>query len=179
MAITARKLTAEEFFSANFAHAELVDGEVVEYMPTGGIHGKIAAKISRLLGNWAADSAAGEVGLESGFIVQRNPDRVRAPDVWFISAARLPEQGTPEGFWDIAPDLVVEIISPSDTHEVVRAKLSDYRAMKVPLVWLVYPRSKEVEVFSIEGLQQLFHEGDDLEFPQVLPGFSCKVGQIV
>jgi Uma2 family endonuclease len=90
-------LTAEEFGRLpDHENAELVNGEVSYFMPPNPIHGMIALKFGRLLGEWLEHSKAGIAGTDGGFILGRNPDRVRGPDVWFIRAERVPEFS--EGF---------------------------------------------------------------------------------
>jgi Uma2 family endonuclease len=90
-------LTAEEFGRLpDHENAELVNGEVSYFMPPNPIHGMIALKFGRLLGEWLEHSKAGIAGTDGGFILGRNPDRVRGPDVWFIRAERVPELS--EGF---------------------------------------------------------------------------------
>ncbi|WP_276957836.1 Uma2 family endonuclease [Allomeiothermus silvanus] len=180
MAVAKKLLTAEEFWELpGHEHAELVRGEVVERMPPGGIHGEVAAEITYILKAWVKREGLGRVGQEAGFVVGRNPDKVRVPDVYFIRRERIPAEGVPEGFWPIAPDLVVEVISPSDTVEVVREKLEDYFAAGSSEIWLVYPRAKLIEVCSPSGVTRVFRQEDTLESPHLLPGFSCKVGEVV
>ncbi|MEI7770433.1 MAG: Uma2 family endonuclease [Chloroflexales bacterium] len=122
-------LTAEEFAALpGSRHQELVFGEVVEIMPPGGSHGKIALRIGKLLDNWAEKGQAGVVGVESGFILARDPDLVRGPDAYYVRAERVPTEGVPDGFWNIAPDLAIEVVSPGDTADEVEAKVFEYLA---------------------------------------------------
>src|SRR4051812_21664558 len=115
MATATKPLTAEEFWLLPDTEMQrsLINGEVVETMPPGARHGKIASKFTLRLGVWALENRAGEVGVEAGFILARNPDIVRGPDVYFVSADRIPDDGVPEAFWELAPDLAVEVVSPS------------------------------------------------------------------
>jgi Uma2 family endonuclease len=176
MAVAKKLLTAEEFWLLpEREHAELEDGEVIETVRPGGIHGAIAAAITALLWVWARQAGLGHVGQEAGFILRRNPDRVRGPDVYFVRKDRIPPEGIPEKFWEIAPDLAVEVISPSDTAEVVKGKLEDYFLAGTSLVWLVYPKYKQVEAHTPGGVTRVFREGEVLEAPELLTGFSCKV----
>jgi Uma2 family endonuclease len=103
MAVAKKLITAEEFWLLpEHRYAELVDGEVVGRMPTGGLHGKTSSTVNALLWFWARQTGAEQDGQEAGFIVKRNPDQVRAPDVYFIRAERVAQTETPEGFWEIA-----------------------------------------------------------------------------
>ncbi|WP_435016094.1 Uma2 family endonuclease [Tundrisphaera sp. TA3] len=157
---------------------ELIGGEVRETMPPGGLHGAIAVALATLLRIWAKPGGAGYVGVEAGYILARDPDTVRGPDVSYVRADRIPARGIPEGFWEIAPDLAVEVVSPSETAEDVRAKVRDFLAAGTRLVWVVYPRSREVIAHLPDGRAWAIAAGDRLESPEILPGFSCAVADL-
>lgn len=156
--VAPKLITAEEFWHSqeNGKRRELVAGEVVVSMPPGGIHGIVAIRLASLLDAWAMAGNFGETGTESGFILERDPDLVRGPDVYFISRARIPAAGIPEAFWNLAPDLAVEIISPDETAVEVRGKTLEYLHAGSTLVWNVYPRSREVVAFTPDGLSRTF-----------------------
>ncbi|HEU4743383.1 MAG TPA: Uma2 family endonuclease [Meiothermus sp.] len=176
MAVAKKLLTAEEFWLLpEHRHAELIQGEMVDRMPTGGVPGDIASEINFILRAWVKETGLGRVGQEAGFVVRQNPDQVRAPNVYFIRNERIPEGGVPQGFWQIAPDLVVEVISPGDTAEAIKEKLEDYFGAGTSEVWLVYPKARQVEACSPSGVTQVFREADILQSPDLLIGFSCKV----
>ena len=105
-------------------------------------HGEISTAIGTLLRIWVKQGAGGYVGVEAGFILCHNPDVVRGPDVYYVSADRIPPMVIPEAFWTIAPDLAVEVISPSETADDVRAKVRDFLAAGTQLVWTVHPRTR-------------------------------------
>lgn len=172
-------LTAEAFWLLPeiAKRRSLIRGEVIEQMPPGARHGVIATAFSLRLGLWAVQHRAGIVGTESGFILARDPDVVRGPDVYFIRAERLPEGGIPEAFWSLAPDLVVEIVSPSETAEDVREKVRDFLAAGTALIWVVFARTREVIVHTPDGLARTFHEGESLREPTILPGFAHTVAE--
>lgn len=179
-AIAQHLFTAEELWKLPVTdmRRELVRGEVVEVMPPGGRHGAIAVVLAMLLRLWTQKSTGGYVGVEAGYILSRNPDTVRGPDVSYIRADRLPASGTPEGFWTLAPDLAVEIVSPSETADEVREKVRDFLSAGTPLVWTIYPRTQEVVVHTADGIARTYSDDDVLEYPEVLPGFSCKVADL-
>lgn len=177
MATATKKLTAEEFLRLGLKSAELIDKEVVESMPVGRPHGRVSSEVLRRLANWAKESGAGEVGTEAGFVIARNPDRVRAPDVYFVASGRLP-QAEAEGFWTITPDLAVEVVFDSDTVGIIHDKLDDYFAMGTKVVWMVYPTSQTVEVCTPDGHRQKLRGADLLQDPAVLPSFSCSVAEL-
>jgi Uma2 family endonuclease len=157
---------------------ELVRGEVVEAMPPGGQHGAIAVILAMLLRLWTKRTTGGYVGVEAGYILAHDPDTVRGPDVSFVRPERIPTDGVPESYWDLAPDLAVEVISPHETAEEVREKVRDFLAAGTPLVWTIYPRSREVIVHTPDGLARTYNLEDVLEFPAILPGFSCTVAEL-
>jgi Uma2 family endonuclease len=157
---------------------ELVRGEVVEDMPPGGRHGAIAALLAMLLQLWIKQTIRGYVGVESGFVLAQDPDTVRAPDVSYVRADRIPPDGIPDSYWELAPDLAVEIVSPHETADEVRAKVRDFLAAGTPLVWVIYPRSQEVIAHTPDGLARTYQAEDVLEHPAVLPGFVCQVAEL-
>jgi Uma2 family endonuclease len=176
---TATLLTAADLWQMpeGPTRRELVRGELHETMPPGATHGRIAARLSRKLLDWAENGPRGEVG-EAGFILARDPDTVRAPDVAYVSAARIPAGGIPEGFWPLAPDLAVEIVSPGESADAVRAKVADYLEAGARLVWLVYPRRREVLAHTPDGLIRTAQAADTLEDAEILPGFACPVAAL-
>lgn len=177
-AVAENLMTSEEFEKLPDTHVrrELVRGEVVENMPTGGIHALIALTIGRLLQVWAKKLGS-YVGVEAGFNLFKNPDVTRVPDVCYVRAERIPPEGIPEGFWNLAPDLAVEVVSPSETAQSIRDKVNDFLAAGTPLVWVVYPRTKEVIAHTADGLARTFTVKDVLEF-DLLPGFRCTVAEL-
>jgi Uma2 family endonuclease len=178
---TATKLiTAEEFWRLpdEGGRRSLVRGVIEETMPPGARHGGIASILDRRLGGWSEQQRTGWVGIESGFILDYAPDVVRAPDVSFVRAERIPPTGVPEGFWPLAPDLAVEVVSPSETAQAVREKISDYLAAGTLLVWVIYPKSREVVAHTPDGFARTFRATDILAAPDVLPGFACPVADL-
>ena len=162
----------------NGGRRSLVRGEVIEHMPPGGIHGKIALRLGMRLQQWVEAGNHGIAGVESGFILSHTPDIVRSPDLFFVSAARIPEGGEPEAFWDQAPDLAVEVVAPSESAEDVPGKVREYISAGTRLTWVVYPRTREVMVHTADGTIRVFHGDDLLRDEAVLPGFSCRVDEI-
>ena len=174
-------MTAEEFWRLpeNGTRRALVRGEVVEEMPPGGLHGIVASRVVVRLNAWIVEGPGGAVGVESGFLIGRDPDVVRGPDVFYLKPDRIPDEGAPEAFWTVAPDLAVEVISPSETAGDVREKVRDYLTAGSPLVWVVYPRTREVVVHTPDGLARTHGPGDALEGFEVLPGFRCAVADLL
>ena len=179
-AVTSRLLTAEDLWRlpGNGKRRALVRGEVIETMPPGGQHGTIASALGTRLGLWARSGPGGCVGVESGFILARNPDTVRGPDVFYVRAERLPPGGIPESYWEMAPDLAVEIVSPSESAEDVREKVRDYLAAGTDLVWVIYPRTQEVIVHTPDGLARTYSQHDVLAHFDILPEFTCGIAEL-
>ncbi len=190
--IAQRLLTAEEYWQSPLntkhselvrgqvveKHSELVRGEVVATTPPGKEHGTVALKIGFLLLAWAEQGRRGQVGVESGFILSRELDSVRGPDVYYVSAEKAQSDDKSSAFWTIAPDLTIEVVSPSDTEYQNRDKVRAFLNAGTPLVWVVYPCAREVVVLTPDGLARTYGENDVLEHQEVLPGFSCKVAEL-
>ena len=158
---------------------ELVEGELREMAPAGARHGNAAATLTILLGQHARAQQLGRLlAAETGFRISRNPDTVRAPDVSFVSRERVPPEGPPEGYWEIAPDLAVEVVSPNDAAAGVQSKVQMWLESGVRLVWVVYPGTRSVVVY--ESLKEIstFTAEDTLGGGAVVPGFECKVSEI-
>ena len=137
MAVPARRtlMTAEQLFELpdDGYRSELVDGEIIRMTPSGAEHGVLSSRIGRLLDEHASAQGLGVCcGAETGFILRRDPDVVRAPDAAFVAAARIPKSGIPRTYWPFAPDLAVEVVSPSDGLAAVQAKVAEYFAAGTP-----------------------------------------------
>jgi Uma2 family endonuclease len=158
---------------------ELAKGALVEMLPAGARHGRIASRIDRRLGRYVEENALGEMfTADAGFVLSRDPDTVRAPDVAFVSADRLPEGELSSRFLELAPDLAVEVISPSDTADQVQAKLVQWIDHGVRLVWLVYPATGSLAAYRALDDGRLLTEQDVFSGEPVLPGFSCPVSDL-
>lgn len=107
-----------------------------------------------------------------------DPDRVRRPDLSFISIDRLNPDNEPEGYCDVVPDLAVEVISPNDRAYEIAEKVDEYLRAGVKLVWVVMPPNRSIEVRRIDGSCDLLTEGDELSGEDVVPGLKCAVSDI-
>ena len=166
-----RLFTAEELFHLPTVgrRLELVKGKVYEMAPAGGRHGYAAMNTGIIPGGHVRANGLGRVfAAETGFILRRDPDTVRAPDVAFISQSRLAVDEIPDSFIDLVPDLVVEVVSPGDTRREVREKVEDWLHSGVRLVWVLY---------SMEGVRQL-GENDFLDGEDVESGFTCRLEEL-
>jgi Uma2 family endonuclease len=115
------------------------------------------------------------VTVESGQPTTSNPDTVRGPDVAFWSFERLPADQTPRGYPDIAADLVVEVMSPSNTDPQLREKAREYLARGVRVVWVVDPDDRSVTVYRQPDEGRILWQEATLTDAEVLPGFACRV----
>jgi len=180
MPVYERLLTAEEFERVpnDDFHYELVEGRVVRVSPPGSRHAVLITHIATLLGQHATANHLGAVMSVGGFKIAANPDTVREPDVAFVGQARIPATGVPDGYWPGPPDLAVEIKSPGDRPAEIRAKVTDYLARGVRLVWVVDPKAQTVTAHRPEASPILLGRDDVLDAGDVMPGFRCPVRQI-
>jgi Uma2 family endonuclease len=159
---------------------ELVDGKLVE-RNMGHESSEIAIRIAILLGIFLRGKHLGKLfGADGSYqCFPDAPGKVRKPDVSFIRAGRLPNDKTPQGHCPIRPDLVVEVISPGDVSYDIDEKVAEYLAAGVPLIWVVNPPSRLVQVRRPAGAKQgivsTLTEADLISGEDVLPGFSCTV----
>jgi Uma2 family endonuclease len=181
MTTTLQRSTASELYAMpddGFRY-ELVKGELRKMSPAGGEHGAIIVNITVLLGQHVKANKLGVCfGAETGFKIASDPDTVRAPDVAFVGRERIPESGIPKKFWEGAPDLAVEVLSPGDTYTEVDEKVEDWLDSGARAVWVVNPKRRSVSVYrSLTDVTRL-SEGDELDGGEVVPGFRCKVSEI-
>jgi Uma2 family endonuclease len=178
LASTTPLLTAEQYAKLSSSRwSELIDGLIVETSPPGAQHGRRQAQTIALLGR-AKATGAGKVLGRVGCVIRRGPDTVRAPDVAFIRAERIPPSGIPEGFWEGAPDLAVEIVSPSDRPGEIQTRIREWIEAGARQVWVLYNDSRTVLV--VRSLLDRVTLGADetLDGGEAVPGFSCRVGEL-
>jgi Uma2 family endonuclease len=158
---------------------ELVRGKLKKYMPAGNLHGFIASRIGRILGNFVEETGLGAVfAAETGFQLFQNPDTVRAPDSAYVGNEKLAKYGLSKGYFPDAPDLAVEVVSPNDKKKDIEDKTADYLNAGVRLIWIVYPRNGIVAVYRQNNLVSILREGDDLDGEDVLPNFRLPLEKI-
>lgn len=179
MATTTTKtlLSAEEFLELELGEGyhELVRGEVVEVTPPKRRHSKACGKIGLRLGSFGETTGFGYVLGETAVVTERLPDTVRGSDVSFYSNARLPEADDDEQNV-VAPDLVVEVVSPSNTRSAILTKVQEYLNAGVLMIWVVYPRKRTVVIYRPSDEPPTVLTGADvLENLPELPGFRCPV----
>lgn len=154
---------------------ELSRGRLVLREPTSVYHGVTAARLTTLLDAYVAQHALGAVfTAEAGFVLTRNPDTVRAPDVAFVRANRMADVPADQ-FFEGAPDLAIEVLSPSNRTPDLLQKITQYFAAGCALVWVVDYRTRSVIVHTPGNDPRRLAEHEMLDGASVVPGFRCAV----
>jgi Uma2 family endonuclease len=159
--------------------AELVRGRMIVREPAGFRHGDIAMEIGALLHAFVKTHDLGRVlAAETGFVLFSSPDTVRAADVAFVRHDRIPNP-VPRGFARFAPNLVVEVLSPSDRPGESLEKVADWLNGGAELVWVIDPERREARVHRADGTLSVITEASSLDGEDVLPGFVCPLSQVL
>lgn len=166
-------MTADEIYrlpNDNLRY-ELVRGHLAAEPPVGYRHGRLAVAIASALENYAKESGYGiSVTSEVGFQLSHDPDTVRGPDVAVLRKPRLAELDDDSRFFPGAPDLAVEVLSPSDRPNAVSDKIKDYLDAGTHVVWIVDPQRRDVVVYTPDG-RRILSVDETLDAPDLLPGF--------
>jgi Uma2 family endonuclease len=179
MATAVKLMTAEEFMllpePVDGSRQELVRGEVVTMFPPNWEHGEIAGNVFFAIKVYLLNNPIGRVTVEGGSVVDRDPDTVRGPDVSFMSKERMPLDKRMDCYADGAPDLCVEVLSPSNSRSQINEKLDEYFAGGAKLVWVVDPDDHSVTIYrdTLEG--RVLKAAATVDGSDVLPGFTCPV----
>lgn len=183
MATVAKKLiSAEEFLRTpdpgDGSKRELVRGEIVMMSPAGGRHGVCCTKIVRRVGFFVDTHELGHLmSNDTGFVAERGPDTVRAPDIAFWSRQRLGL--VPVGIIEIPPDLGIEVVSPSDTPSQMRQWVRELLEAGVRLVWVIDPESRTLTIHRMGQPARELAETETVSGDDVLPGFACSVADLL
>lgn len=160
-------------------HYELVHGQFVSEPPPGGRHGRIAARLVQRIGAHVEAQRLGVVlTCDTGFILHRRPDTVRAPDVAFVRRERYIAFDDEISALPGPPDIAIEVLSPSDSFTGVHAKVADYLAAGTPLVWIVDPDQRQVSSYRDLLEPQITTESGKMTAEDLLPGFCLSVADI-
>jgi Uma2 family endonuclease len=151
---------------------------VLELTPPGWEHGSLQARLASHLGRWAEAGDAGAVVTAVGFVLARDPDTVRAPDVAFVRQERVPAPRH-DGYFEGAPDLAIEIRSPTDRNRRVADVMQDYLAAGTRLVWVVDPRAETVTEYRRGTAARTLNKADVLRDEDLLPGWSLAVATLL
>ncbi|MDA1231423.1 MAG: Uma2 family endonuclease [Planctomycetota bacterium] len=181
MSIIQALLTADDLqkIPRGQARHELVCGELTTMSPAGFEHGLITMELATSLQVFVKKRKLGRVfAAETGFLIERNPDTVRAPDIAFVTSQKFASTARKSGYWPGVPDLAVEVVSPTDLWSEVQSKALMWLEAGVRLVWIVDPRQKQVTVFESRENITALKSNQTLTAPALLPGFSLQVSEI-
>lgn len=172
-----RGITADELFRlAGAGRYELIAGSLREMSPTGGRHGRVANRIAWHLSNHLERQHLGVVfAAETGFLIAQAPDTVLAADVAFVSRARFDSVGDESKYLPLAPELVVEVVSPSDTFTSVEAKAFQWLDAGCRLVLLADPEGRTVHAYRSRSQIHVLEESDLLDAGDVVAGWQVPV----
>ena len=185
------RMTADEFADSIYARGfELVDGIVVprntspknffkerSQMPTGALHGVVTSRLTTYLTVFVIENDLGETcAAETGF--RLNPSTVRGADIAFIQQDKIDVFGIPINFFPIAPDLAVEVISPSNTYDEIQDKIEKYFNGGTKLIWIVDPKRRKIFVHRPNNTVSLLNETDILEGEDVIPNFRLPLEKV-
>lgn len=177
--VATRTTVAEFEATCGDERVELIDGVVVPMPPASDWPTSVTATITILLGMHVRPRQLGRIySAEAGFVLFPNRETVRVPDVAFVRAERMPEGAARWHFPRLAPDLAVEVLSPTDRDRDVRAKVAMYLEAGVPLVWLVDPDAQTVMVLAVGQELVTLTVADTLDGGSVLPEFRIEVAEI-
>lgn len=158
---------------------ELVRGRLVREPRPAPLHARVVTTLVWLLEGFVRETGAGVVLVEAGFLLSRGPDTVRGPDISFVATGRLPVDGYEQGgFWEMAPDLAIEVLSPGNRASEMQEKVLDYLTAGSRQVWVVDPRLRSVTVHSPGGEARLLTGSSVLEGGDVLPGFQVELQEL-
>lgn len=156
---------------------ELVDGEI-RVSPGGGRHSLVSLKLAARLLGFVTERAAG-YAFDSSMGFRLPAGNVRSPDVSFVAAGRFDADTPPDDFADLAPDLAVEVLSPSERPRHILDKVGEYLEAGVRLVWVIDPRKAKAIVYrSLTDVTELGADGT-LDGGEVLPGFRCPLRDVL
>ena len=181
MVTTTRPVTAEDLLEMpddGFRY-ELVRGELRKMAPAGHVHGRYASSTGGyLMMHVRANKLGRTYGAETGFLLASDPDHVRAPDGAFVRRERAEAAGDAPGFFPGAPDLAIEVVSPSDRYTEVDEKVADWLDAGTLAVVVVNPRGRTVKVHRPASDVTVLSEADTLDVGDVVPGWRMAVKEI-
>ena len=174
-------LTPDDLLALEAEHGasyELVNGELKDRGMPNPEHALIGGRISLRLGSHIEGTDRGVILLDCSFTLQDDPARIRIPDISFIATAHIPEGGFRSSSIRGAPDLAVEVVSPSDKASELAVKIADYLAAGTQQVWVVEPNTRTVAVYRPGGAARVYGADDTLDGGDLLPGLALPVGDL-
>jgi Uma2 family endonuclease len=180
MVTTSTKIVADlEAMGSEAKRFEVIGGMLRPREPMGAEHGEIEVQLLLPLGAYVLSNGLGRVyPSETHFIILDDPEELVVPDLSFVRADRLPPRGQRKGFLCLVPDLVVEVVSPSDRETKVREKIGLYQRAGVPLIWLIREPRRTVTVYPFGAASFTLRETDSLDGGDVVRGFRLPVARL-
>jgi len=181
MMTTTTPVTAEQLARMPYdgSRYELIAGELKLMVPAGWEHGAVGGRLHSLLGHHVMEHRLGEVFEgETGFLLARDPDTVRAPDVAFVGKGRFAAAPLQDAYWPGAPDLAVEVVSPGDTQREIDEKVKGWLDAGAAMVWVANPAWRTVTVYRSASDIKTLTEKDELTGEDAVPGFRCRVAEL-
>ena len=179
MSTVAEKLLTIEEYAAmpdTGPPTELVRGRIVEMSLPSFRHGIVCVQIAFLIMKYLEVPKIGRVvSNDSGIVTHRDPDSLRGADVAFYSYGRLPREIEVSGYPEVAPDLVFEVVSPTDRRGDILHKVAEYLDAGVTLVVVADPKRNKIENFRADGPVIALDAEEEWSAPDILPGFAVKV----
>jgi Uma2 family endonuclease len=181
MATDASLMTADQLLAmpTDGYRYELVRGELVQMSPAGRKHGSIGESFSAYFAYHVLKHRLGEVySSDTGFLLARNPDTVRAPDFSYIRQDRLTEIVGIDGYIPIPPDLCVEVVSPNDRRNEVEEKVGEWLDFGTQIVIVIQPKNRTTSIYRSHSLIEILSESETLRLEDILPGWSLSLAEI-
>ena len=178
--LTERLMTVDDLLSApdDGYRYELIRGKLVKRPASGFEHGVCSANINMSIGAYVQAHRLGVTPVAATFLLATDPDHARIPDVAFVSAERLHLIEDRARAFPAAPDLAVEVISPTDRLTQVREKVADWLVHGVRMVIVVNPRNRAVEVHRPQRAMVTLTEADTIDGGDVVPGWRMRVADV-
>ncbi len=174
-------LTAADLLAlySNGIRGELIRGIISETTPATGEHGEIVVYLGWALQTFIKPRRLGRItGSDSGILLERSPDTVREPDIAFFSADKIPPGVRIRGYYQVPPDLAVEIASPTDSAAAINDKALMWLRYGARLAWTLHPDQRRLDIHTPDGAVQSLTDGDTLTGGDILPGFTCPISDI-
>lgn len=181
MSTRTRNITAEELLRMpeDGRRYELVRGELRTMTPAGHPHGRVAMRIAWPLAQHVEERGLGTVyAAETGFLLAKDPDTVRAPDAAFVRCERVEATSEVEGYWPGAPDLAVEVDSPGDAYAEVEGNVAEWLRSGARMVIVVDPSNRTVKIHRSLTDVAVLTEDDEIDGADVVPEWRLRVRRL-
>lgn len=178
--VTTRTTTAAELYAmGGDAPFELIQGELIRVSPAAIKANYVLVTLIGELHAFVRPRGLGRLSVgEGGYLLEMNPDTVVAPDIGFVRRERLPDPIPDRGYMEVCPDLIVEVISPTDERGEIQRKQALYERVGVPVVWWVDPRREIASVYVQGNAVEIIDRNGRLDGGSLLPGFSLLLSEV-